>query len=266
MIKLCDNNISKKMVEEYIGEEYYKCLYLYMDLKKYGINFENVKTWIQLNETKEVTSVFLMYYNGLHIYSKNKNFNIKELSEFIVNLKPTMICGEKKSLKLLERYFINNSYKFEEGYVRKLNKDISSEFEGIQKAQKEDFIEIARLIYEDEDLGSSYELESLEKQLYERNYQGFVRNYIIKEENKVIAHAGTGAEDDKVAMLGYVITHKDYRGKGLATQLCSKVCKDLQNEHKDVFLINYSNESTRVYDKIGFEICCEWEKIFLDLK
>ena len=35
-------------------------------------------------------------------------------------------------------------------------------------------------------------------------------------------------------------------------------------ENKDVFLINYSTESTALYDKLGFEQCCEWGKIFLD--
>ena len=38
------------------------------------------------------------------------------------------------------------------------------------------------------------------------------------------------------------------------------------HEVKNVYLINYSNESTKLYDKIGFKICCEWGKLYKDLK
>lgn len=266
MIKICNTIEMLNKVESYIDQDFHKCLYLYMDLKKYGIENENVKTYIQYNDNNEIVSVFLKYYTGLHVYSKNYNFDVVELSNYILDLKPTMICGEKRCLNLIENEFLKNNFLKEEGWVRKLSKNIEGNFENVQTAQKEDFYSIAKLIYEDEDLGSSYKLDELESQLYERNKDGYVRNYIIKDNGKVVAHAGTGAEVDNVSMLGYVITDANSRGKGLATILCSKVCKDLQNEGKNVFLINYSNESTRLYDKIGFEVCCEWEKLFLNLK
>ena len=67
-------------------------------------------------------------------------------------------------------------------------------------------------------------------------------------------------------MLAYVITDPEYRGKGLARKVCEKVCKDVIDEGKKVYLINYSKESTALYDKIGFKICAEWAKMFINLK
>lgn len=265
MIIECNNIKDVNEVEKYIGNEYYKCLYLYLDLKKYGMDKTFVKTWIQ-KKNDDITSVILMYYNGMHIFSLNYDYDLKELSIFINNKKPTMICGEKRTIEDIYQFLDINNYNIETGFVRKLNNLKLNDRTEVKNADEADFRKIAKLLYEDEDLGSSYELDALTEQLLDRNKQGYARNYVIRDSNNVIAHAGTGAENEKVAMLGYVITDPLYRGKGLAKKVCTAVCEDLRKENKDVFLINYSTESTALYDKLGFEQCCEWGKIFLDLK
>lgn len=72
----------------------------------------------------------------------------------------------------------------------------------------------------------------------------------------------TGAESLKVATITYVITHPDSRRKGLATKVISKICKDLITEGKKVFLVNYTQASTMLYEKIGFKVSCEWAKLY----
>ena len=267
MLLNCKNEQELIDVENYIGKEYHKCIYLYLDLKKYGIFNENIKTWIQYNENGEITAVILKYYTGLHIFSKEQNYNVEELKKLILQEKPTMICGEKIIISTLYNSFEKSKYSIETGWVRKLSEIESFDRSDVELASEDDFSGIAKLLYEDEDLGSSYEYEELRQQMIERNKEGFVRNYVIKDLNKsVISHAGTGAENDKVAMLSYVITDPKHRGKGYAKKLCCAVCEDLIKEGKNVFLINYSKESTALYDKIGFKICAEWGKMFLNLK
>lgn len=248
----------------YIGNKHYKCIYLYLDLKQYGFDNDNVKCWIQRNN-KDIIAVILMYYTGMHIFS-NGNYEIKEIASLIKEENPTIICAEKNIVEELAEE-VKEEYIEEYGWVRGLSE---IEFEcdkEVTTASKEDFKQIAKLLYEDENIGSSYELESLEKQMIERNEQKFVRNYVIKNyKGDVISHAGTGAEDEKLAMLNYVITHPEYRNKGLAKRVCNVICAELINEGKNVYLINYSNESTKLYDKIGFKICCEWGKLYKDLK
>ena len=250
----------------YIGSNYYKCIYLYLDLKKYGISNPNVKAWIQEDDNKEILCVILKYYTGMHIYSEKHNYNLKEISDLITVENPTMICGEQKSIEDIYEFMSNNDYKIEKGWVRGLAKMDKNIYNEVRKAEKEDFNQIAKLLYEDEDLGSSYQLEELKEQLYERNKEGYVRNYVIKQNERVISHAATGAEDEKLGMLAYVITDPQYRGKGNAQKVCETVCQELIEEGKKVFLINYSNESTALYDKIGFQVCCNWAKMYLDLK
>ena len=266
LIKIKDST-EEDIIEEYIGNEYYKCIYLYLDLKKYGIKNNNVKVWIQYNLNKEITAVLLKYYSGMHVFSKNYDYENKEITKLIVDEKPTMLCGEKTIITDLYKNLKELNYNLEIGWVRELSNIESINRTCVEKAEIVDFYQIAKLLYEDEDLGCSYKLEELKNQMIERNQEGFVRNYIIKNEYcNVIAHAGTGAENENVAMLSYVITDPKYRGKGYAKKLCSAVCEDLIKEGKKVYLINYSSESTALYDKIGFKICCEWGKLFMNLK
>lgn len=268
MLIKCDNKNNENLIEKYIGDNYYKCLYLYLDLKKYGFLNPNVNIWIQENDNKNITAVILMYYSGMHIFSNEHDYNLEELKQLISENNPTMICGEKQTVSDLYRLLNNENYFIETGWVRRLSNIANVDRSSVEIAQKEEFAQIAKLLYEDEDLGSSYKLKELESQMIERNEEGYSRNYIIKDKmtDKVVSHAGTGAENDKIAMLSYVITDKKYRGKGYAKKLCSTVCEDLINEGKEVFLINYSTESTALYDKIGFRVCCDWGKIFLNLK
>lgn len=264
MLVKCDNTYINKL-KDYIQENYYKCLYLYLDLIQYGCENPNIDVWIQ-TKNDNIVAVILKYYTGMHIFSNQHDYELIEIVELIKNEKSTMICGEKQTVLDCFNEMKDEKYEIETGWVRGLKDSELKQYENVEKAQKEDFIDIAKLIYEDEDLGSSYELESLTQQMYERNLEKFTRNYVIHNEGKVIAHASTGAENEKLAMLSYVITDPQHRGKGLAFQVCSNLCKDLIEEGKQIFLINYSQESTKLYDKLGFKICCEWGKLFLNLK
>lgn len=262
----CDSDLFD--IEKFIGDEYYKCLYLFLDLKKYGLtNNSNVKAWIQENKEKEMQSIIMQYYSGMHIFSKNPNYNILEMINIIEENKPTMICAEKTTIEnLYMKISTIDSYNVEYGYVRRLLNLKIEKSKIVEKAKKDDFYGIAKLLYEDEDIGSSYKLDELTKQMIARYEEGYSRNYIIKKDYEILAHASTGAEYKNIAIMNYVVTNKNYRKQGLATKVCATLCADLLSENKEIYLINYSNESTKLYDKLGFEVSCDWGKLYKNLK
>ena len=267
MIKEVKNQ-DLKNIELFIGNEYYKCLYLYLDMKKYGISDENIKIWIQNENNNEnnIVSVILKYFSGMHIYSKNIDYNTSEIIKIIKEEKPSMICAERKIINKINIDLEDANYKAEFGFVRKLSKLKIEKSHEVEKANPEDFYEIAKLLYEDEDIGSSYKLNELSEQMLERYKEGYSRNYIIRKDNQIAAHAGTGAEINNVAVMSYVVTNKKFRRKGLATKVCATLCRELLDEGKEIYLINYSNESTNLYDKLGFEVCSDWGKLYRNLK
>ena len=70
-------------VFEYIGEDYGKCLYIYIDLKKFGLEDENFNVWIQYNESNKICAIISEYYGGIQIYSKQLDLNAEEIADFI---------------------------------------------------------------------------------------------------------------------------------------------------------------------------------------
>lgn len=75
MITQC-TTIFQRRVLSYIGDDYYKCLYLYIDMQQYGCSSEFTQTWLQ-EDNGEITAVMLAYHNAMHVYSKNLSLMCK---------------------------------------------------------------------------------------------------------------------------------------------------------------------------------------------
>lgn len=265
MIQKC-NNYQQLVVKEYIGSDYYKCLYLYIDMLQYGCSSEFTKTWLQKSDG-DITAVILAYHSAIHVYSKQLNFDVQELTEFLLEKNPSIICASAEIVKLLEPRLSSNGFFPEIGHIGKFvySKPITINND-IRLAKKEDIKDIAQLLYDDDDIGSSYTMDDLVKQIEERLEEGFVRSYVIKDGNHVVAHLGTGAEIDKLCTISYVITDPKYRGRGLSSSLFSYACKELNSEGKEIFSVYYPENSRRLHHKMGFVDCCEFGKLYRNIQ
>ena len=150
------------------------------------------------------------------------------------------------------------------GWVAQIN-SVDKESKGLSvPAQAEDFCQIVRLIYDDEDIGRSYNYEDLARQLVERNEEGYARNLVIKEDNQVIAHICTNAEFRNIAVIAELLVREEYRRKGYASDILRGICGELLSEGKEVYSFYYSEESRRLHKHIGFNEICDWSKIVIN--
>ena len=67
MIIRCQKE-DEKIIESYIGTEYYKCLYLYMNLQRYGTGSQAIDVYMDKFENK-IKAVYLFYFSCVHVYS-----------------------------------------------------------------------------------------------------------------------------------------------------------------------------------------------------
>ena len=264
MIVKCKQSDVEKLIS-YIDKDYSKCLYLYLNLKKYGLDSDIIDAFIQYKDD-EISSVMLKYYSCMHIYSKNNDFDADEISDFLLGKKLTMLyCPASTAEKIMPAYSekSNQSISISKGWVAKIA-SIDKAPKGLAvRAQDKDFEQIVRLIYDDEDIGRSYNYDELSKQLQERNKDGYSRNIVIKNNDLVIAHACTNAEYDDIAVVAELLVRKEYRRQGYASEIWRDICRDLLNEGKEVFSFYYSEESRSLHKKIGFDEVCEWGKIVI---
>ena len=255
------NNGSIKSIFNYIGEDYGKCLYIYIDLKKYGLDDENFNIWIQYNENEEICAIISEYYGGIQIYSKQQNFIKEEIVDFINKKEPPVLFSIKPVIDSI-KYSLPN-YEQETGIVGELieleyppNKDVYS-------APIEEFEEIVKLIAEDEGIGKPYGFKSLYEQYCERKKNNFGRNFVLrnKDNNEIICHAGTYAELQELAVIGGVLTSPTYRGKGFSKETLSSLCEELLSENKRVFSFYYIPSAIKMHSGVGFKQIEEWSKL-----
>ena len=262
MISKCDQSREREILD-YIGHDYARCLYLYLDLKKYGFDSAQIDVRIQ-NDEKGITAVLLKYYSCLHVYSKDNRFDAKELAAFFEAGGFTMLYCDAPAA---ERVFACLSPKTKAG--ADITKGWVAQIEKIDKpprrlavpAEESDFARIVELIYADEDIGRSYKLEELAEQIKQRNREGYARNLVIKTNGEVIAHACTNAEMEGIAVVAELIVKSAYRHQGYASEIWRTICEQLLNENKEVYSFYYSQESRNLHKHIGFKEVCEWAKV-----
>ena len=238
------------------------CLYLYLDIIKYGCSSETTRTWIQQHDG-DITTALLSYHTALHIFSKNNDFNSDEIIQLIKEINPTIVIASAETIKKLEPFLIGMGFKSEFGHVGEwIGPTNTLDDCEVVEAENNDIPEIAKMLYEDEDIGASYVYEDLLKQMQERLEQGFVRSYVIRKEGKPVAHVGTGAETKDACTIAYTITSSDFRGQGLAKRLYAQVCGILKKEGKRVFSVYYPESAYLFHHKVGFVDVCECGKLF----
>lgn len=261
MIECCDNN-SLNHVLNYIGEDYPKCLYLYLDILKYGCTSEFTRTWIQYQEGT-ITAVVLSYHTALHVFSKKNDFNAVGIKELVKEERPTIVIASAETIKILEPLLREMGYASEFGHIGEWDGEAAVEGDSdVVAAEEKDIPEIARMLYEDEDIGASYFYEDILKQMRERLEQGYVRSYVIRKDDKPVAHVGTGAEINSVCTIAYTITSPDYRGQGMAGRLYKYACSVLKKEGKRIFSIYYPDNARRFHHNVGFVDVCDCGKLY----
>ena len=264
MIIKCTRKDEERILS-YIGKDYPSCLYLYLDLKKYGIESETVEVYLQLNGDG-ISSVLLKYYSCLHLFSRDDSFDADEAAGFFRDGNFTMLYCARRTADRLYASFpdpLKARAAATNGWVAQI-RAVDQEPRGLAvPAGKSDFAQIASLIFQDEDIGRSYRYDELSKQLEERSQEGYARNLVIRQNDIVIAHACTNAEMDAVAVVAELIVRKEFRGQGYASEIWRDLCNKLLSEGKEVYSFYFAEESRRLHKQIGFFEVCEWTKVVI---
>ena len=150
---LCHENDLDDILN-YIGNRYGECLYLYLDMLKYGFDNENVNLWCQ-KSNNIIQLIVLQYYTGMHVFSKNlEKIDFNDLLNLIESRNPTMICGMGPIIKELSKSL--NNFNIEVGYVGQLKELKSFNSKNCFLATKDDLKDVAKFLSTDEALGKTY--------------------------------------------------------------------------------------------------------------
>lgn len=251
-----------KGILAYIKEDMANCLYIYIDLKQYGLDNENMKVWAD-KDGEIIRLVIMKYHDGFQLYSRQDNWDQKGLVALIQQYKPERISGNEKVIRALEPLF-SDSYQSTYGIIlkerHKKNSEISEEMSP-EIANHADIPEIAELLLTEREFQEQYTKEELINQLEERYETKMGRSMIIRDGGKIVGHIGTFAETEDVAIISGAVVAKEYRNTdyyatlsyGLSDVLCNR-----EKKHTYFFITN--KRLIRLSQKVN-EICGKYGKL-----
>lgn len=222
----------QKELLNYIGDDYKKVPYLYLDLEKYGVGDENVNTWY-CKKNGEINGVFLLYYDCLHIYTKEILENLDAIIVNIIDsLNPhTIITIDKVGVflkdVLRDKYNPICSYVLDETDV--ITNGIGYK---VEQAIREDLNQIADLFLQSEHYKRLYNKEVLLRQFEHRYDDKFGRFFKVCDEGRIVGSLSTYGENDKFAIVSGMIVDSSYKKPGVAVSLGRYVNKVLREENK----------------------------------
>lgn len=201
-------------VLEYIRPDKGCCIYLYIDLIRYGLNNDFLDLWYD-EKNGEINLVVMRYHDSLQIYSHSMSWDechilhiVDEYNIKAINGKMDMLDKLHPSLEGFEK---RGGWMFEgrTEYRNKLNEDGIK----VEIATEEDAEEIATLMCDNEHWSKLYDVDILALQLRERIKTGVARSFIIRENGVIVAHDGTAAETDDMVMCSGLTVKEDYIDK-----------------------------------------------------
>ncbi len=112
---------------------------------------------------------------------------------------------------------------------------------------------------------ASYPVNSFDPRMLETGYY-----YGIRRGSDIISVAGIHVYSQryKVAALGNVTTHPEFRGQGLGTAVCAKLCQALLHTVDHIGLnVKADNMSAiSAYRRLGFEVVAEYGEYEMKLR
>ena len=255
------SSVDKTTIATFLAEDIFQNVYLYIDSQIYGFSCDYVHTDI-LENSAGIVAVLYRYYDSLQIFTccQLSDTDLEQISRYIVSNRFSMISGSKECIEDLAK-LVGLGYKYANGFVL-VNDSCSVQLSGITEfATTAECSEIAELICTDSEIGGHYNANDLAKQLEERMLHRGCRNVVLKKDGKIVSHAATYAESDRIAVIGGLITDDSCRGCGLARKVLADLTFAVKEEGKAPVLFVFKEGLLRWYEKYGWKIASECGKL-----
>ena len=251
----------KDEIERYLRRNALIHLYELGDLDDF---FWRYTTWYALKGGEQIQSLFLMYsaINPPVVLAISENLpELRTLLRSSTHLLParfyTHISGDLLAL-LAAHYSVDSHglhYKMALTDTSQLGAIDTSEVIPLTVDTLDDLQALYRI---------SYPANSFDPRMLETGHY-----YGIRRDSKLVSVAGVHVYSPRyrVGVIGNVTTHPAYRGKGLGTAVCAKLCKELLHtvEHIGLNVKADNIPAIASYRRLGFEIVGDYEEALLSL-
>lgn len=243
-----------------LRNDVYSAIYLYIDIIRYGLHTPFMDVYVEDSGDSNLISIIMKYNNTFQIYCLNPKILNPDIIRLIDNYNPSMVSGQPEVIHTL---YLHYSGKYDEAYglVLEQPSHISVTNMNYDVATLDDLKECSILACSDVRLKGYQDAAELEQQFIQRYMDHMGRHYVLRRENKIIAHVATYAEIPDMAVISGVIVHPDYRGNKFGKTLYSILSNNLLLEGKKVILFVIEKNIMETYLSYGAVVRSHYGKL-----
>ena len=135
-----------------LKQDVQNCLYIYIDLTRYGLDNPNMKIWIDKVD-QSINLVVMKYHDGFQIYGRHDAWDQKDLLALIREYEPERISGNEPVIRGLEER-LSQTYQATYGAILKRSKNLPFDTVQVRRCElagPDDIPEIADLMLTEEE-------------------------------------------------------------------------------------------------------------------
>lgn len=254
---------SKNEIEAFLRRDPFLHLYEIGDLDNF---FWKQTTWYALRDGQSIQELVLLYTGSalpvLLALTQGPTDQMKQLLSSILHLLPHQFYAHLSNnlIDVLRKHYQTQGYGLHYKMAlsspsRVLGVETSDAFQ-LSCADAEELSILYRASYP----GNWFEPRMLETGYY----------YGIRRDKALVGVAGVHvySQPYKVAAIGNITVHPNFRGQGLATIVCARLCQALLPT-VEIMGLNVKADNTsaiRCYKRLGFEIIAEYEEFLCRLE
>lgn len=248
-------------VLSYLGTEYGKCLYFYLDLMQFGFDSPEVSVWKEVNGGR-IAAMALIYNTTAHMVSRGGGFDAGAWAGLMRRMGVKLACAEASVIRALAEKLSGRAEYGMVGHLTEIPAEVDRS--GVRRAEAGDFEAIARLLHDNAFYDTKADIPTIANQMRARWARGFTRNYVIEVGGEIASHICTKAEGERLVVAGGGCTSPRHRMKGLGIRVFQVLAYDLAAEGKDIYSFYYGESATAYNWRLGLAPCCEWGRIFCE--
>ena len=249
-------------IERYLRQQTLIHLYELGDLDDF---FWQYTTWYALKEAEQIQSLLLLYsaIDPPVLLAISENLPaLRNLLQSSIHLLPPRfyahLSGDLSTL--LATYYRVDSHglHYKMAFVDTSRLEMVSTSEAITLTTTD--LEELQTLYRVSYPGNSFDLRMLETGHF----------YGIRRDHTLVSVAGVHVYSPRyrVGVVGNVTTHPSYRGKGLGTAVCARLCQQLLQTVEHIGLNVKADNVAAIasYKRLGFEVIGEYEEALLSTR
>ncbi len=242
-------------------DDYFDALVLYQQPKQ-------VNNQKQVNDQDfEIESVVIRYNTSIVIASSTDDCAIEPILATIDHPSINFISGRASLVEKLKPHRSELNYRrmnllqidrqhFSAAEIA--NSSISG-YSRPEIASAADVPDLIELLQQIEEFNSTSNRDDLKDEMTQAMNRGLSRYVFQRYQGRIVAMAGTSAENSMSAMVVAVATHPDHRGKGLASRLVAALCDNNLGHRFAAMALFYDNpEAGKIYRRLGFYDAGDW--------